>query len=293
MAKKGNFEAFYDRMTEVYNPAMTPREFLEDDRYGNVVARVAEGGQGQRILDAGCGNGWLASLYGAGHMVVGIDLADANLRRIRGLGMHAVKYNLDGPLPFADGVFDTVVCSEILEHIFNPDLLLREILRVLRPGGRVILTVPNLHCFRNRRDLLLGKFTPFIEFRVHDDPADELAHVGVQHIRHYTIPGMRSILEEIGFERLDWLGQSFHMNAALPFIVLSLMHGGNRGLRALLRVVSFGRVRREYPGLEVRLWVMRVLGRLLPRWSPGMLFVAHRPGPAPGASALSYPAFPR
>ncbi len=284
MAKKGGYEQFYDRMTEVYDPPMTRRHYLEDDRYGNVVARVAEGPAAQLILDAGCGNGWLASLYGVRHTVVGIDLADANLSRIQGLGILAVKYNLDAPLPFADGVFDTVVCSEILEHIFSPDQLLREILRVLKPGGRVILTVPNLHCIRNRLDVLLGKHTPFIEFRVYADSTDELSHVGVQHIHHYTIPGMGSILRMTGFERIGAQGQSFHLNASLPFTLLSMLHGGNRGLRLLLRVVSLGRIRREYPGLELRLWLIRILGRMLPRLSPGMLFVAHRPGPGPFAS---------
>ncbi len=281
MARKDNFEQFYDRMTEVYDPPMTEREYLEDDRYGNVVARVAEGPAVQRILDAGCGNGWLASRYRGPHMVVGIDLADANLRRIRDLGIHPVKYNLDRPLPFADGAFDTVVCSEILEHIFSPDQLLREIMRVLKPGGRVILTVPNLHCLRNRVDVLLGKFTPFVEFRVYEDLSDELSHVGVQHIHHYTITGMRSILATLGFERMRWVGQSFHMNASLPFLLLSVLHGGNRGLRAALRVASFGRIRRDYPGLEVRLWVIKVLGRLMPRFAPGMLFVAQRPAEPP------------
>jgi len=281
---KGTYEKFYDWMTEVYDPPMTRRHYLEDDRYGNVVARVAEGPPAQWILDAGCGNGWLASLYRDRHTVVGIDIADANLRRIQDLGIHAVKHNLDAALPFADGVFDTVICSEILEHILCPDQLLREILRVLKPGGRVILTVPNLHCFRNRLDVLLGKYTPFVEFRVYADRTDQLSHVGVQHIHHYTIRGMESILHTIGFERIGRQGQSFHMNASLPFIMLSALHGGNRGLRVLLRAVSLGRIQRDYPGLELRLWVIRILGRLLPRLAPGMLFVAHRPGPTPIAN---------
>lgn len=285
MARKNSYETFYDRMTEVYDPPMTSRHYLEDDRYGNVVARVADGPSSQLILDAGCGNGWLTSLYKDGHEVVGIDLADANLRRIRDLGIHAVKFNLDAPMPFADAVFDTVVCSEILEHIFTPDQLLREIMRVLKPGGRVILTVPNLHCLRNRMDVLLGKYTPFVEFRVYADSSDQIAHVGVQHIHHYTISGMTSILRDLGYERITRCGQSFHLNGSLPFTLVSLLHGGNRGLSLLLRVVSLGRIRREYPGLELRLWIIRVLGRLLPRFSPGMLFVAHRPARLPAAAS--------
>ncbi len=274
---KGTYEKFYDWMTEVYDPPMTERHFLEDDRYGNVIGHVATGPLAQWILDAGCGNGWIASLYRNNHTVVGIDIADANLRRIDELGILAVKHNLDASLPFADSVFDTVVCSEILEHILCPDGLLREIMRVLKPGGRVILTVPNLHCFRNRRDVLLGKYTPFVEFRVYSDRTDQLSHVGVQHIHHYTLKGMHSILSTIGFERIFRQGQSFHMNASLPFLLLSALHGGNRGLRAFLRAISLGRIQREYPGLEVKLWVIRILGHLFPSFAPGMLFVAYRP----------------
>jgi len=278
MPAKPVVEAFYDRMTEVYDPPMTARHFLEDDRYGNVIACVAEGPPAQRILDAACGNGWLASMYrGDSHTVVGLDIADTNLRRMQALGIEAHKHNLDEPLPFADASFDTVVCSEILEHVFAPDLVLREALRVLKPGGRVILTVPNLHALRNRLDMLLGKRTPFIEFRLYADTTDELSLVGVQHIRHYTFPGMTSVLRTLGYEQIRSRGQSFHLNATPPFALLSALHGGNRGLRAVLRGVTFGRVRHEYPGLMLRLRVTRGLAWLLPRWSPGMLFVAHKP----------------
>jgi SAM-dependent methyltransferase len=285
---KNQVESFYDWMVDVYDPPMTRRHYLEDDRYGNVVASVAAGPARQIILDTACGNAWLASLYGRGHEVVGIDIADANLRRIEAFGMRAIKHDLEQPLPFADGVFDTVVCSEILEHLFRPDLLLREIMRVLKPGGRVILTVPNLHGLRNRIDLLLAKRTPFIEFRIYQDRTDQLSHVGVQHIRHYTFQGMRGMLQTIGFEQIESRGQSFHLNGMLPFTVLSVLHGGNKGLRLLLRVVSLGRWRPDFPGLELRLRLIKALAWLMPRMAPGMLFVARCPAaPLATPSALA------
>jgi 2-polyprenyl-3-methyl-5-hydroxy-6-metoxy-1,4-benzoquinol methylase len=280
---KNTVESFYDWMVEVYDPPMTRRHFLEDDRYHNVIEQVAAGPARQTILDTACGNGWLASLYRAEHEVVAIDIADANLQRLQALGFRAIKHDLEQPLPFGDGVFDTVVCSEILEHLFRPDLLLREVMRVLKPGGRVILTVPNLHGLRNRVDVLVGKRTPFIEFRIYEDRTDQLSHVGVQHIRHYTFTGMRSVLQTVGFEQVQSRGQSFHLNANWPFMLLSLLHGGNRGLRAVLRLLTLGRWVPEYPGLELRLRVIRVLARLMPRLSPGMLFVATRPAGKAGA----------
>lgn len=289
-APKNTVETFYDWMVEVYDPPMTRRHFLEDDRYHNVIAQVAAGPAKQMILDTACGNGWLASLYGVGHEVVAIDIADANLRRIEALGMRAVKHDLEQPLPFEDAVFDTVVCSEILEHLFRPDLLLREVMRVLKPGGRVIVTVPNLHGLRNRIDVLVGKRTPFIEFRIYQDRTDQLSHVGVQHIRHYSFAGMRSVLQTVGFQQVKAQGQSFHLNANWPFALLNLLHGGNKGLRMVLRVLTLGRWVPEFPGLQLRLRLIRVLAWLMPRLSPGMLFVATRPAggvksPAPQSAA--------
>jgi hypothetical protein len=107
--------------------------------------------------------------------------------------------------------------------------------------------------------------------------------VGVQHIRHYTVPGMTRVLRSLGYERISSMGQSFHLNGSAPFTLLSLLHGGNRGLRLLVRMATLGRVSPEFPGLHVRMWVIRKLAWLMPRLSPGMLFVAHRPqaGAAP------------
>jgi hypothetical protein len=99
----------------------------------------------------------------------------------------------------------------------------------------------------------------------------------VQHIRHYTFKGMHGILETIGFEQIESQGQSFHLVATLPFRLFSLLHGGNKGLRLLLCVVSLGRWKPEYPGLELRLRLIKALAWLMPRLSPGMLFVARRP----------------
>jgi SAM-dependent methyltransferase len=271
------FESFYDEMTEVYNPPNTRRHFLEDDRYGNLVEFVNRGSARQRILDAGCGNGWVASLYGEGHEVVGTDISEINLEKMAALGIRPVKHDLDEPFPFDDATYDTVVCTEVLEHVFEPDRLLREIFRVLKPGGRVILTVPNLHGLRNRMNMLFGTFTPFIEFGIYTDKHDQLSHVGVQHIRHYSRRGMGAVLRTIGFENLEHRGQSFHLNCELPYRLLSLAHGGNRGLRLILRIVSLGRIREEYPGLVVRLWVTRLLGRLFPTLAAGMLYQAFKP----------------
>jgi len=277
MVEEKAYEAFYDWMSGVYNPPMTRRHFLEDDRYLNVVEYVRETGDHLRILDAGCGNGWLASLYRNGHTVHGIDISHINLSKIKELGIQPLKHNLDRPLPFKDGVYDLVVCSEILEHILSPEQLIREVFRVLKPGGACVLTVPNLHCIRNRIDILTGKYTPFVEYRIYSDRFDQMSHVGVQHIHHYTLEGMTSVLQEVGFHRIRSRGESFHLNFLLPFRLLHRLHGGDRGLRAILRLVSPGRVPEEFPGLELRFKIIRALGKRFPSFCCGLVFKAEKP----------------
>ena len=83
-----------------------------------------------------------------------------------------VRADAGKPLPFKDATFDAAVCTEVLEHVHDARAVLREIARVVRPGGRILVSVP------------------FV-FHYHEDPHD---------LRRYTPPGLRAALEEAGFE---------------------------------------------------------------------------------------------
>jgi ubiquinone/menaquinone biosynthesis C-methylase UbiE len=93
------------------------------------------------MLDAGCGTGLnLASLPRGS---VGIDLNPRNLELIRRrLPQYRVVEGDVEAMPFADASFATVVCTEVLEHVPHPQQALREIRRVLKPGGLLIGSVP-------------------------------------------------------------------------------------------------------------------------------------------------------
>lgn len=111
-----------------------------------------EVGAGDRLLDVGCGEG--RHCFGAlerGAQVVGVDLDLESLRpasgalRARGkeLGRLAVLIQGDAfRLPFPDGCFDRVICSEVMEHVHDAPGAARELARVTRPGGTVAVTVP-------------------------------------------------------------------------------------------------------------------------------------------------------
>jgi SAM-dependent methyltransferase len=106
---------------------------------------------GARVLDLGCGEGrhvhGLAMLPGV--VAVGLDPDAASLVKARdglatlaGAGPAAFLRGSAYALPFADGAFDAVICSEVLEHLDDYPAALAEIARVLRPGGRFVATVP-------------------------------------------------------------------------------------------------------------------------------------------------------
>jgi SAM-dependent methyltransferase len=92
---------------------------------------------GGRVLDVGCGDRPYETLIKA-QEYVGLEI-DTPATRARG---RADVYYAGGRFPFADGAFDAVLCNQVLEHVFEPDLFVSEIARVLKVGGRVLLTVP-------------------------------------------------------------------------------------------------------------------------------------------------------
>lgn len=102
---------------------------------------VRRDGRPDRVLDAGCGRGEvLASFERAGVPVdyFGVDL---------GVGDPSWAFRVTAVadlhrLPFADGVFDKVICTDVLEHVDRPDVVFGELARVLRPGGKLHLAVP-------------------------------------------------------------------------------------------------------------------------------------------------------
>jgi 2-polyprenyl-3-methyl-5-hydroxy-6-metoxy-1,4-benzoquinol methylase len=98
-------------------------------------------GAGGTLLDAGCGNGDLWRLAcGRFTSCTGVDAV-----RYPGLpdDVRFVAANLDGTLPLEDASVDTAAAIEVIEHLENPRAFMRELVRVTRPGGWIVVTTPN------------------------------------------------------------------------------------------------------------------------------------------------------
>jgi SAM-dependent methyltransferase len=146
---------------------------------------------GERVLDVGCLGGALLEPAASRAWVVGVDLIQPALVRAHTRGLHPVQADASMPLPFRDRSFDLVHAGEVLEHLFHPLALLRELHRVTRPGGRLIGTVPNVANLADRLRLLVGR-APAVLGPHPDAPAGD-------HIRAFTADRLQDLLSESGW----------------------------------------------------------------------------------------------
>lgn len=97
---------------------------------------------GARLLDAGCGSGRTLDELRAFGAVSGVDLSPDAVHRARARGHADVSVSRVEALPFPDGTFDLVTCLDVIEHTPDDQATLRELLRVLTPRGRIVVSVP-------------------------------------------------------------------------------------------------------------------------------------------------------
>ena len=166
-----------------------------------------------KILDVGAGQGMLAALLSRfGHECHALDIFDqtkryAGIYRQNGIHFQVCNSEVD-PLPFADNTFDAVVCCQVLEHFTHSHLpVMKEIRRVLKPGGVVEVDVPNAVCFRNRSRMIRGKHITF-DYREHYLHAAPVLYKGrsfypARHNREFTRQELMILLEEAGFRKIE------------------------------------------------------------------------------------------
>jgi SAM-dependent methyltransferase len=166
-----------------------PDELEPPDRELRTQFLLARVNRGDRVLDLGCGDGWMtAELARAGAAPTGVEVAQAAVDRARGrhpeLDLRLAP--LDGPLPIKDSAYDAVWASEVIEHVADTARWLSEIRRVLRPGGRLLLTTPN----HSRLRLLVAGIEPYSE------PLGD-------HLHLYSTSSLRGVLRDFDFAEIE------------------------------------------------------------------------------------------
>jgi ubiquinone/menaquinone biosynthesis C-methylase UbiE len=135
----------YRKDADAYDYFATPDRITAEywNRLRTAAAREISRTADTLVLDVGSGSGWLVRMMeDSGVRVVSLDLSAKSLARIRReTGGEALVSPADR-LPFADDTFDCVMASEVVEHLNDPGAAITEFFRVVKPGGRVVVTTP-------------------------------------------------------------------------------------------------------------------------------------------------------
>ncbi len=192
---------------------LTPRAAVEWTE-----ARLARRGPCD-LLDAGCGTGaWAARARAAGHRVRAADL-DPTACQVPDLAVE--RADLSERWPWPDATFDAVTSFEVFEHLENPFRAAREAARVLRPGGELLLSVPNGGMLRNRLKFLLTGSG----HRPYDSgprPASGPDSDGLRHRQCWTAPALAAVLEDAGLRLEDARAAGFRLDR-LPLVPLAAL----------------------------------------------------------------------
>jgi SAM-dependent methyltransferase len=172
---------------------------------------------GSHLLEIGCGAGnLLLQATVCGSFPVALDLSMASLTFVRSR-LRESRFGPDPPgafaciqavserLPFAEGSFDYILLSEVIEHLAAPQLSIGEAVRVLRPGGRLLVTTPNYR-----------SLWPVMEWTVDRlNIAPKMAEA--QHIARFHPPALREVLTESGLN-IQYFGTIYTLS---PFLSLA------------------------------------------------------------------------
>jgi 2-polyprenyl-3-methyl-5-hydroxy-6-metoxy-1,4-benzoquinol methylase len=208
-----------------------PHDTLLGNKYNRNRVFVDLACQGNRILELGCADGFISRhLTERGCLVTGVEIDAEAADQARRWCQKVVVSDLNST-DWTERVgsgFDAILCGDVLEHLVQPEIALWHIHRLLAPGGRVIICLPNITHIRIRMKLLFGKF--------------EYASAGildVTHLHFYTYKTARELIERSGFRIVSyqpmvgggalthWLRVLFHKLFAGGLMFVAVPNGPN------------------------------------------------------------------
>ncbi|HKU68477.1 MAG TPA: class I SAM-dependent methyltransferase [Candidatus Baltobacteraceae bacterium] len=143
-----------------------------------------------KLLDVGCSNGEITRTF-AKHELFGMDISPVSVDEACGNGINARVGDLEAEFPFDEGAFDIVFSGETIEHTIRTDFFLSQCNRMLRDGGHLVLTTPNVNSLAS-----------IIIMHMLDLPPVAAARYRSPHVRDFTKRVLGHALNQNGFEVL-------------------------------------------------------------------------------------------
>lgn len=158
-----------------------------------MIERAFSTTEGRIAIDAAAGNGYMSAwLRERGFSVLPFDISP---KGFRAEGIECAAADLNAKIPVPDETSDLTVSIETIEHLENPFQFLREIARVTKPNGMVVITTPNVHFVRSRLKALFTGISTYFEF-VEKDPWG-------QHIMPFSLGQILYAFNRDGLELLS------------------------------------------------------------------------------------------
>lgn len=210
------------------------KKIEEFKRLDFIVKQVkANAPQGGKLLDIGCGNGNLALVLGSlGYQVRGIDVDATSIETAKQRNtFDNVSFDVADANEFTESdEYDLIVCTEVLEHLEKPKQLVESSYRILKPGGTMVVTVPN---GKGPRETLMTKPMQWMMANGHTDKLVKIkkafgydhgtpqsSNPDLTHIQFFTQKSLFKLMEDAGFKKLDF-GQGDFLEFVFPFSLVS------------------------------------------------------------------------
>lgn len=217
-------------MSKSYHSATSYTDIEDLKRLDFIVDAVKSlNNPNAKVLDIGCGNGNIARALGSvGFNVLGVDVDQDSINKARELNtFDNVKFDLLDANSFEmDAIFDAIVCSEVLEHLTNPDELVTSIHRILKPGGVFVATVPNGF---GPREVLITKPMQWMSRNKIDGPMIafkrmlgykattlQSSNADLTHTQFFTVKSLSNMIAGKGFKLLKF-GNADFLERIFPY----------------------------------------------------------------------------
>lgn len=193
-----------------------------EQKNNNQFLDLLEFDSDSKVIDIGCGNGEFTfrvkKRIGCKN-IFGVDIWKESLKESRKKGIKILKADLNKKLKIPSNCFDVVVSNQVIEHLFCPEIFVKEIYRILKKDGYAIISTENLGSWDNVLALLFG-FTPFSmqfnKLKIGNplSPHDKEHYNNYpSHTRIFTYKGLIDFLKFFGF-KIEKIKASGHI---LPF----------------------------------------------------------------------------